>query len=130
MDEDDEKALIRMNCKRFRDEAGWTQQELADRSGLAVASIARYEAPKQSRQSTPDRDALAALARAFNRDVGHFYMKEPPPYAPIPEARLKVDPGVPDDIVARVREFQRNINREILERAAKAKAQMRKGKKL
>jgi len=126
MADSDEKETIRVNCKRFRDELGWTQQELAERAGLVVASIARYEAGK----STPDRDAMRKLATIMSRSVEDFYSPTPPPPGPrLPEVRMKVDDGVPDDIVARVREFQLGINRELLERSVAEKAKMRKGKK-
>lgn len=126
MSDTDEKAIIRANCKRFREETGWTQQELAERAGLVVASVARYESGK----STPDRDAMRKLATVLGRRVEDFYATNPPPAGPrIPEVRLKVDDDAPPDIVAKVRAFQRDIDRELLERSMAAKNKMRKGKK-
>jgi len=124
MDSDDDREIIRRNCKRFREEAGWTQQGLAERAGLALSSITKYEAGK----ATPDRENMHAMAVAFGLQDGDFYKKDPPSVSPIPEARLKVSDDAPQDIVEEVRDFQRRINRKLLERAMAEKAKMRKKK--
>jgi len=129
MDSSDERLTIATNCKRFRDEAGLTQEEVAARADLSHASVSRYETGR----SVPDRDSMRKLAALYGRTVEHFYLSDPPPpVVRMPAVRLKVetDGEVPTDIMEEVRVFQRGIDRKLLDRALAAKAVGRRGKKL
>ena len=51
--------------KRFRDDLGWTQAQLAKESGLSQETISRYEGGHME----PRLDALRALAKAFGINI-------------------------------------------------------------
>jgi len=57
---------ISRQIKTLRDERGWTQQELADNTGLPQSHISRLEQGKHS----PSHKTLAKIADACGVDVG------------------------------------------------------------
>lgn len=58
----DVERLLANRLRSLRDARGWTQQELADRSGLGVATVARLERSGRGQLATLIRIA-AALGR-------------------------------------------------------------------
>ena len=64
--------LIRRNLIRFREELELSQPKVADRAGIAVDNLRRYE------QGTRNIDAVTLhhLAAALGHEIGHFYMEE------------------------------------------------------
>ena len=65
---------IQRNCKRFREEAGISQQDAANAAKISVDAIRNWE---QGRR-TPERDSLIALSRLYGRPVDDFFLEEPP----------------------------------------------------
>lgn len=57
--------------KRLRTERGWSQQKLADASGVNKATINQVEQGKRS----PSIQTLESLARAMGAEVGDFFPK-------------------------------------------------------
>ena len=57
--------------KRLRTERGWSQQKLADASGVNKATINQVEQGKRS----PSIQTLESLARAMGTEVGDFFPK-------------------------------------------------------
>ena len=56
--------------KELRDEKGWTQQELADYSGVSIDSIKGYESKKTKNITTEN---LNKIAKAFGLNISNFY---------------------------------------------------------
>jgi transcriptional regulator with XRE-family HTH domain len=109
-----ENEVIQLNCKRFREESGMTQQQLADESGISIDAIRAYEGKRR----TPDRPRLKLLADTLGRKMDDFTLENPPP--PNPESRppiaLKVGPHAPADIRKRAEEYAKQLNREYFDR--------------
>ena len=63
---------IGQRVRATREKRGWTQQDLADRSGIARANISRLEAGKHA----PKLDTLRRLAQALDLKVSDL-LKEP-----------------------------------------------------
>jgi predicted transcriptional regulator len=57
---------IGMKVRKYREEKNWTQQELAEKSGLQQAQISRLEAGVHS----PSHKTLEKIAKALNITVG------------------------------------------------------------
>src|SRR5947209_6132768 len=55
--------------KDLRDKKGWTQEELAEKSGLSIRAIQRIEAGETKR---PNSDTLQRLATALEIDVAEL----------------------------------------------------------
>lgn len=112
--------VIARNLARFREDAGLSQPDLSELTGLTPKTIQRYE----SGESSPTAEALAEFATILARDPGDFFKEDPPP-PPRPEELpalfLKVRPGVKvsEKDVAEVREAIRLANERI--RAKKMK---------
>ncbi len=53
------------NLARFRKEKGFTQEELVEKSGVAISQIRRYERDK----SSPTLDVITRLARALGISI-------------------------------------------------------------
>jgi transcriptional regulator with XRE-family HTH domain len=62
--------------KRLRSAAGLTQQQLAERSGLSIASLMALE---QGRNPNPRLDTLRKLAAALGCTVGKLVDDPEPP---------------------------------------------------
>jgi transcriptional regulator with XRE-family HTH domain len=114
-----EAEIIQRNCKRFREEASLTQEQLAQRIEMSTDAVRKWE---QGR-GTPGRDALAAMARAFGRSMDDFYQESPPPPKTPPVAEppmvfaLKVvDKDADPELRREAEEFLRRLNQKHLER--------------
>lgn len=98
-----------VNLKKFREELGWTQGDLADRAKVTVFSISRYE-----QAGKPGRDERDRVVEAIGRPLADFYMEKPPAADPerirlagvrfkllgphTPELRAKVEEAVRDTL--------------------------------
>lgn len=76
--------------KRLRLELGWSQQRLADESGVNKATINQVEQGKRS----PSIATLESLARAMGAEVGDFFPKAQPPLFAEPPDRGAEDPAI------------------------------------
>lgn len=74
-------AIVRAERKR----RGWTQQELADRSGLAQGYLTLLET---GQRQNPEIDTLRKLAAAFNWPVDRLLTEAPPAVGAAPVERL------------------------------------------
>lgn len=59
-----------IEIRRLREEAGLSQQELADKVGVSRTAIGEWE--RESYRPTTGEN-LAALDRALGKEVGYFY---------------------------------------------------------
>ena len=62
---DDYKAAIAVNIRGYREALGFTQQQVADRAGLARSHVSSLE----QGIGNPSLDSLHSLARALGVDV-------------------------------------------------------------
>jgi transcriptional regulator with XRE-family HTH domain len=118
---DGDREQIRANLVRFREHLGLSQQKLADRAGIPVDNLRRYEQGQRS----IDAVNLRALAGALGHLVDHFFLAEPPAAdeSLIPRWTARVVPGmeVDEDLDRKVREFIAGVNREQIERLRRRK---------
>lgn len=63
------EAPLHNHIKQFREERGWSQQELAERSGLSRAGVSAIEMGKL----VPSTVAALALAKVFGRNVEELF---------------------------------------------------------
>jgi len=125
VNDSEKKAHVSKNIRRFREELGATQQEVADRAGITVFSISRYE-----QGGEPGRDQLLKLASAFARPVEHFYMKEPPAADPLTQrvwsVRWKIvgtpPPGMEEELRRVVEKFTPDEAKRVADEKAKERA--------
>lgn len=109
--------LIVRNLRRFREEAGLTQAEASEDSGVAIDNLRRYEG---GRVKAP----VAALKRLV--DVyGHSFddlLEEDPPPADLtlrPPFRLILrgdEESIPSDVLAQISQAVKDANRTVLRR--------------
>lgn len=59
--------IIRQNIKKYREKAGLTQQQLADKAGISMNYIAKIESKKMQRGFTIV--VLGRIADALNIDI-------------------------------------------------------------
>lgn len=87
---------LAQKLKELRLERGWTQQEVAKRSGLGRRTVSYFE--KQDRERTP-AEILLKFARAFNIKPEKLY--EAAGY--IKEAKIFPRPETPEEILDKLR---------------------------
>ena len=63
--------IIRYNIKRLREEAGLTQQQLADKAGITMNYIAKIESKKMQRGFTIV--SLGRIADALGLDIRELF---------------------------------------------------------
>ena len=63
--------IIRFNIKKYREKAGLTQQELADKSGFSMNYIAKIESRKMQKSFTIV--VLGRIADALNIDIRQLF---------------------------------------------------------
>jgi len=68
-----EKSILARNIQRLRKARGWTQDELADASGISMPAIRAYENDLRE----PNCKALVALERVFQVTGAQLYGLEP-----------------------------------------------------
>jgi transcriptional regulator with XRE-family HTH domain len=64
----DLKETVAANVRRFRNERGWTQEDLADRVGLSARYVGQIERARASMSVT----VLGRLAEALRVDPGEL----------------------------------------------------------
>jgi transcriptional regulator with XRE-family HTH domain len=123
------RKTIAANIRRFREEAGLGQEELARLANVSTTSVSRVE----NDRSIASYATLDALGKVLGRTTDEFLMEDPPERK-AKEADTRVafnfigqfDP----DIAARVREAISALTDEQRARIRAAKAVGRRGKKL
>lgn len=91
---DPDEEIIRRNLEKFREEAGYSQAQIADLAQVPVANYARYE---RGENSVPAK-VLKALADAYGRATDDFHDANPgPPKSEPPTFSLRARPGVEID---------------------------------
>lgn len=113
---------IRKNLVRFRKEAGLSQAEVADLSGVPMNNLSRYERGENGIPSS----ILPQLARVFGREPGDFFRADPgppPSQGDLDVYFLRTRPGIAvgDDITAEVLAGLARGNAKHKERAKKIK---------
>ncbi len=73
---------------RLRSELGWSQQRLADESGVNKATINQIERGRRS----PNVETLEKLAAAMDREMGDFFPKGQASLSDSPEQRRAPEP--------------------------------------
>jgi len=108
-------AIIRVNVKRFREGVGLTQQQLADRAGLSVDAVRKWE----GKRGTPDRESLTKMAYALGRKMDDFNLEDPPPPSdmPIPVFFLRVAEEAPEDLRREAEVIVDQLNKRYADRA-------------
>jgi len=69
----DVRTLVGLNVQRMRRERQFSQEELAFRSGATRAYLSGIEAGRRNATIL----TLEKLARAFEADIGEFFLKPP-----------------------------------------------------
>ena len=70
-----EHALLATRIRRWRDDRRWSQQELADRAGIARSTLSKIENGLLS----PTFEVLLKLARGFGTDLSDLVQSESHP---------------------------------------------------
>lgn len=111
---------VKTNLVKFREEAGLTQADAAELSGVVVDNLRRYESGKT--RNVPGT-ALAALARLYGHAVDDFFLTKPPPARmdEAPAIFLKMRPGVdvPPEKLRELQDHVDRVNREVRSRRKK-----------
>lgn len=106
--------IIQSNVRRFRLEAGLTQQQLADQADISVDAVRKWE----GKRGTPDRESLTKIAPVVGRKMDDFNQENPPPPTArsLPPFALKAIPGAPDDLRREAELFIDQLNKRSAER--------------
>lgn len=121
-------ARVARNCLAFREESGLTQQQAAERAGVALSTLFKIE----QGLSAPSPSTMMKLAGVYRRDVGDFTAATPPAAGPPPETptlALKTLPGA--DLAGLPREDVKRITEQVEKAVAEANhllAELRKKK--
>jgi transcriptional regulator with XRE-family HTH domain len=111
---------VKQNLVKFREEAGLTQADAAELSGVPVDNLRRYESG--GTRNVPGT-VLAALAKAYGHAVDDFFLDEPPPArleeAPTIFLRTRPNVEVPAEKMRALQEQVDRVNREIRHRRKK-----------
>lgn len=121
---DPQQEILLANLKRFREEAGYNQQEAATAADIPIDSLRKYE----KGENEPSVFQLERLAKAYGHALQDFFMEQPPPAKldERPAFLFRTMPGVEVDaeLVAEARKFIDDLNkkqREIREMKAEKK---------
>ena len=113
-------ALVRENIRRFREEAGFSQQDLALRTSVPLDAIRRYES---GARRAIDAIELQAIATATGHTMDHFFLTDPPPTDParIPVFAILIDPHaeVGDEMRRELENFVAGLNARYHEESAR-----------
>ena len=107
--------VVRRNVIAFREEAGLSQADAADVSGVPVYNLSRYE--RGETRNIP-ATVLHVLAEAYGRNVGDFYEPDPPPPAKLEERpaiflRSRPDTAIDQEVYEKVMRAVRDANAEL-----------------
>lgn len=88
--------IVRRNLQRFREEAGMTQAQAAEFSGIAIDNLRRYES---GRTAKVPGTVLAELGSIYGHSADDFSKENPPPSKPEerPTFMLRTRPGTEID---------------------------------
>jgi transcriptional regulator with XRE-family HTH domain len=105
---------VRLNLKKFREEAGYSQTSAAEMSGVNLDNLRRYE---NGDTATVPGTVLQRLSPVYGHSVSDFFMDDPPParLEEAPAIFLRTRPGVDIDTNA-MRKLQKivdDVNREV-----------------
>lgn len=64
--------VLALNVRRLRSEAGWSQTELAQRTGLSQTWISRLEAGREN----PTLETIQRLAEALERNLIELFEQQ------------------------------------------------------
>jgi transcriptional regulator with XRE-family HTH domain len=106
--------IVRINLKKFREDAGYSQTIAAELSGVNLDNLRRYESGDTA---TVPGAVLHRLAPVYGHTVDHFFLEQPPA-ARIEEAPavfLRTRPGVEIDTgqMRRLQKIVDEVNREV-----------------
>jgi len=127
--DDNQRAILAKNIRRFRDELGLTQSEFAERANVVLDSVRAYEHAIR----LPSLRALQGMADACGRSIADFTNPNPPEVDPAAMKgirRFKIIGELDDDLREKIDTFVAGINDEQLRRVAELKKAGRKGRKL
>lgn len=117
---DSRDAIVRANLKRFREEAGYSQAEAAEASGVSIDNLRRYESGKT--ESVPF-GVIASLGPIYGHSLDDFTKANPPPAKrdDLPVFFLRTRPGVDVDaeLMLKVQRAIDDANREVRGRRKK-----------
>jgi transcriptional regulator with XRE-family HTH domain len=107
--------IVRKNIIAFRDQAGLSQAEAADISGVPVYNLSRYE---RGESRIIPATVLRLLAEAYGHRVDDFYDPDPPPPTKLderPAIFLRSMPGteIDPEVYAKVMRAVRDANAEL-----------------
>lgn len=106
--------IVRANLKRFREEAGFSQVDASEASGVPYANLVRYETGKIV--SVP-YSVIAALGPVYGHPLDDFRLPNPPPARreDLPVFFLRTRPGVEIDseMLTRLQRVIDDANREV-----------------
>jgi len=118
---DPQEEILIKNLRRFREEAGLTQDEAALASGVPIDNIRRYE----NGGSVPGTLPLRSLAEVYGHSMDDFFLDKPPAanLSNRPMFLLRTMPGVEvnPELLAQVKAVLDKVNSEARELAAKKK---------
>ena len=72
MKDDELRIIISQNLRRYREEAGLSQEELGSHFGKAKTSVASWE---QNAKSLPDAALLYHIAEFYNKPIEDFFKR-------------------------------------------------------
>lgn len=64
--------ILGKNIRTFRQEAGWTQERLAEKSGISVPFMTQIELARK----TPSLDVIESIAKALNVSYSQLFRTE------------------------------------------------------
>lgn len=106
--------IVRANLKKFRENAGYSQVDAAEASGVPYANLVRYETGKIV--SVP-YSVIAALGPVYGHPTDDFAKPDPPPARreDLPVFFLRTRPGVDVDseLLTRLQRVIDDANREV-----------------
>ncbi len=104
------RKAVGQNVKRFRIEAGWTQDLLAERLGFSTSHIANIEGGKTGISD----EILANLCNLFNKKPAEIYNEPDMKFSMDKELRLAIN----DSVKKVIQDSYREISEEILRRVS------------
>ena len=102
------RKAVAKNIRRFREEAGLTQDALAEKLGFSTSHIANIEGGKTGISD----EILASLCNLFNKKPSEIYNEPDVTFAMDKELKLAID----DSVKKAIQNYSKDISSEILRR--------------
>src|SRR5512139_2294896 len=106
--------IVRINLKKFREEASLSQAEAAELAGVPIDNLRRYE---NGITSNVPGVVLYQLAKAYGHAVDDFHQLNPPPakLEDRPVFFLRMRPGVDidPDTISRLQDVIEKANKDL-----------------